>query len=1069
MTARPRARRMFRYIERWFCRPGHWMRRARRAAARGTFGWCRDGHLAGNYYRRLLYGGAVLVTLALLAAVAVSVKARVDRFIDDRRHLFFEQANDVQAEVELAESRLRTLVAQHKARWELWGRYEPHAAMASQYRELLDASHGFVLSDKALSAAPYVVVSTLPADATSLLARMGRILRDISAVPAGYAAGGPGQASFVYDGSQRFFAFGPAFDVSDVLRVSMMPDLRSLALKETAGVERAISALPIDHLTLGQIVWVPPHRSLISGEQVLQYAVALTQAQARVAVIGFSVAQRHFSSTFMTRGGGLDDFAVLAAGDAAPLGLIQGVHGSSPLLSAALRDTTLTEASGPAPRLIRRGGAFFFTQRIDGPGWVALHAFDWKTILRELRPELAVLLSMAAGVLAMLWALAVVLDRCIIAPVQRKRWQTQRLLVEAARAAGAANHAKSMFLASMSHEIRTPLHAALGNLELLRMQSMAPAQRDLAETIQCSFGTLKRLLDDILDFSKIEAGELRLDIAPFDPTDLAEHCARAIAPTLVCKQVHFLLLCDPALPPRMLGDAMRVQQILMNLLNNAAKFTAVGRVALHVSSFDDAQARRWLRFEVIDSGIGIAPQDQQRLFSPFTQVGASTARCFGGTGLGLSLCRRLAELMNGRITVASTPGVGSVFTVDLPMVLPADAFADPPSPSSLPSPLPPVVVQCLQREWRDQLATRLAAWGASVQAIDAPEALRHVNGGGRDAMVVAAHTGNIDLSSLRAALGDARCIVALSERHPTQPEMRDGVWVASSLSRQSLWLALDKAADTVGRATPLPMHAEPVASPPPLPEAWRGARVLLVEDDDVARTLLRKQLGVLGFDDADDIDDAPDGASALACCRERRYAMILTDLHMPDMRGTALLQRLRQAGVDTPVVLISAGVSAGRLDRGKGGAEGFDDTTGFADVLEKPVSIAQLRALFERLCPGISGDMAGDDALDATPVDDMPPALADAADALWRIFARTWPRDLKVLEASLADGDAGAFQRRVHKVKGSLLMLSDKPLAALCARIEQVCREGGLNAVHGPFHRLARRVAERLEMRVNTH
>lgn len=258
---------------------------------------------------------------------------------------------------------------------------------------------------------------------------------------------------------------------------------------------------------------------------------------------------------------------------------------------------------------------------------------------------------------------------CCLSDITSQK-NAERALQSAKLEADEANQAKSTFLALISHEIRTPLHGAAGHLELLEMAELAPAERELVHTIRGSFQSLLRIINDILDISRIEAGQLALENAPFDLRETVEHCTRLWTPALERKSVAFQCQITASTPQVLIGDAGRLTQILNNLLSNSAKFTAQGSVLLDISGAaqDTGYA---LQIAVRDTGVGIAAQDQKQLFRPFSQANAGIAHEFGGTGLGLSLCKQLVDAMHGEITIQSVHGAGTTVLVKLMLRMPA--------------------------------------------------------------------------------------------------------------------------------------------------------------------------------------------------------------------------------------------------------------------------------------------------------------------------------------------------------------------------------------------------------------
>lgn len=492
---------------------------------------------------------------------------------------------------------------------------------------------------------------------------------------------------------------------------------------------------------------------------------------------------------------------------------------------------------------------------------------------------------------------------CVFHDISRHR-QAQAALSSARQAADAANQAKSAFLATMSHEIRTPLYGVLGTLELLGRTSLDARQSQYLRTIESSSSVLLQLISDVLDVSKIESGQLSLEPSSFSPRELTESVLRGFAASATCKGLQILVCTDPALPTRVLGDADRIRQVLGNLLSNAIKFTEHGRVVLRVRQVQREGESSVLAWQVTDTGVGIPAEEQARLFEPFRQV--RSAASAQGTGLGLSISDRLVRLMSGELQVVSEPGLGSSFSVRLP--LPVLATAED-GPSLLPE--PPILVRGRDRDLVDSACGWLRRWGANAQPLRGDPALLDHDGAilmDGEATAPLAWTGPRVVASIDG--GDQPTVAA------------DGSLVVTLHCMSAIGNAL---ASLQQQRTALP---ESTRDAPPMP---LGLRVLAVEDNPINRVILAEQLRTLGCE----VELAQDGVEALQLCRELVFDLVVTDINMPRMDGHALARQLRDDSNPVPVIGATANATAEERERCL--------ASGMQGYLSKPIDIASLR------------------------------------------------------------------------------------------------------------------------------
>ncbi|WP_158884577.1 ATP-binding protein [Rhodanobacter sp. L36] len=589
-------------------------------------------------------------------------------------------------------------------------------------------------------------------------------------------------------------------------------------------------------------------------------------------------------------------------------------------------------------------------------------------------------------------------------------------LLAARDAAERASKAKADFLATMSHEIRTPMNGVLGMLELLGHTKLDAEQQELLSAVEDSAGVLLQILKDVLDFSKLEAGNLHLNEAPFDPRTLVDNIVSSLSSHMHRSGLHVQVTVDAALAGTLKGDSVRIRQILLNLINNASKFTEHGSivVGLRVLSDDDLSQR--IRLTVRDTGIGIAEEKQGLLFTPFAQAESWTARRYGGTGLGLAICRHLLQLMGGSITLESRLGVGTTVTVELKLPIDKRQVERPPGLTGRHA-----VLRLESNETAVALSDHLTALGITVERIHRSETLR---------AGLAANLLFVDVGDEQGA-GAIAAQTVVVDRHSVS---RAGPFAkndlihlsANPLKWQSVMRACVMALEPINAHDRTPAESEPSSTPDEATKSSRGSRgrVLIAEDHPVGQALARRQFELLGW--ACDIVD--DGEAAYDALIHGDYALLITDCQMPVMDGYELATTWRQheaiQGMTTrmPIIAMTAGTLDDEVIRCR--------LAGMDDYMSKPVQLRELDLMLETWLSNRSVEtkprhMA---ARKANEERDLPlePTIVD--EDMIRVMVETSWYDLRQLDQAVTAGDTVEAARRLHRMLGALQLFTDGPI-----------------------------------------
>jgi signal transduction histidine kinase/DNA-binding response OmpR family regulator/HPt (histidine-containing phosphotransfer) domain-containing protein len=796
------------------------------------------------------------------------------------------------------------------------------------------------------------------------------------------------------------------------------------------------------------------------------------QELAKSMEVGLAVADRGMLATAASRYANNSDVQALVVVDAS--GKVLYTHGKAPIAPERL--------FGASPDQVHSGNGFVWSWAESSIETAELGKVAVVVSLDRLRSGMDLkrrILFTAAGGCLLGLVMSLVFFRVWISPLFRLISRAFQSLERTTALALESTRLKSEFIANMSHEIRTPMNGVLGMTELLLKTCLDERQKRYAKTIAASGESLLTIINDILDFSKIEAAKLELKNREFSLRSAVEDLAGLLSGRAHAKGLELVTHIVPGVPDRIVGDDDRLRQVLTNLIGNAIKFTEQGEVVVRVSQAGGSHARVVLRFDVIDTGIGIATEDRQKLFRAFVQIDGSLTRERGGTGLGLVISQRLVELMGGTLNVDSEPGRGSTFWCELPFEISRGESAAPKPRANDAH----VLIVDDNHTNRAILEELLGSWGVRHESAEgAPEALRLLSAAHDRgdpfaiALVDMQMPGMSGLELVRRVHQDPRfgglrilMLTSLGE----EAARTDGLpqWVERVLVKPVRQAELAAALPGVGSVPAQRTDGPGVAEPQQGRES--RYRLLLVEDHPLNQEVMKDMLDSLGFS----IDVAENGQVALDMLAQKEYSLVLMDCQMPVLDGYEATRELRRrehrsGGRRTPVIAVTAHAMAD--ERAKVLRAGMDD------FVTKPVQLEPLRRMLEHwLSDAMLFEQAEVPSPDVQPIAaEVPPSGDQPASArallnpqthrtprMRELFVQQSREDIEYIAEAEVAGDAELLRRRAHRLKGAAYAFGAEQLGDVAAQIDQRAKTGAteLGSLTPMLNRLFRETVVELE------